>query len=375
MSSYTEEQLYGMDDDEFDKVYKDSLGSDDAQNDPVADEVVEDLEQPESEDSDDNTSSDSEDETETEEESEEEESESEETTEESDEDEPAKEEVKSGTEEQPQVSRRKYKANGREYEFTDQEIIEKFGTVFGQAMDYTKKTQAIKQYRKKIDALETAGIDDNTLSLLIDVAKGDKDAIAEVLKRTKVDTLELDVEGSKYTPKDYGRNAEVLDIEEVVKTISADPEYAVTQRVLSKEWDEKSWSEMTKNPKMIEGLHVDVKNGIYDKVQPIAEKLKVYGGGRKSDLEYYLEAGEIYYTQLRQEQARTEQATVKGAEKAKLEEVRAKQTKVAEVKNASEKRKAAAPTKKAVGVKKPTDYLNDSDEAFEDWYKKLKDSE
>ena len=39
------------------------------------------------------------------------------------------------------------------------------------------------------------------------------------------------------------------------------------------------------------------------------------------------------------------------------------------------KRKAAAPTKSVAGAKQATNYLEDSDEAFEEWYKSLKEKE
>ena len=45
------------------------------------------------------------------------------------------------------------------------------------------------------------------------------------------------------------------------------------------------------------------------------------------------------------------------------------------VKEEAVKRKAAAPTKSVAGVKQTTNYLEDSDEAFEEWYKSLKEKE
>ena len=318
MTEYNEDALYNMSDEELEAAFNaakaDSVSPDvgydnneeyvDATDDGddveyVEEEEAEDLEQPEDQDSDDDASSDDEVEDEVEEETEE--------SEEGDADGQPDEEEADTTDteeyttskEQP-VQSYKFKANGKEYEFTDSEIVEQFPKIFGQAMDYTKKMQAIKPWRKTIDAIESAQLSHDDVNLMIDVLKGDKGAISEVIKRTGVDTLELDVEENKYTPKDYGRDENTLAIKDVVERISHDPEYAVTERVLGKEWDDRSWKEISSNPEMIELLHIDVKTGMYDKVQPIAEKLKVYGKGTKSDLDYYKEAAGIYFSQLDQ---------------------------------------------------------------------------
>jgi membrane protein involved in colicin uptake len=118
---------------------------------------------------------------------------------------------------------------------------------------------------------------------------------------------------------------------------------------------------------------------MFNKVQPIAEKLKVYGRGAKSDLDYYKEAAGIYFGELRQEESRLAETERSRrfeverieAEKAKVAQVRAHQQKIKTVKQESVKRKAAAPTRAVSGAKKSTNYLDDSDESFEEWYKSV----
>ena len=197
-----------------------------------------------------------------------------------------------------------FKANGREYKFTQDEIMAQFPKIFGQAMDYTKKTQAMKPWRKTIDAIEEAKLGHNDINLMIDVMKGNKEAIAEVLKRTGVDSLEIDTENSKYTPNDYGRDDKALAIKDIIEEISVDREYETTHKVLSKEWDEKSFNKMTDNPELIRLLHYDVKSGTFDKVQAVAEKIKVFDRGLKTDLEYYELASMEIAQQYQEEQRR-----------------------------------------------------------------------
>ena len=293
------------------------------------------------------------------------------------EEEPEKEEEPKQAEVQP-IQKHKFKANGREYEFTEDEVREQFPKIFGQAMDYTKKMQALKPWRKTIDAIEGAQLSHDDVNLMIDVLKGDKDAVAAVLKRTGVDALELDVEQSRYVPKDYGRDDKALAVKDVIEEISGDAEYSTTYKILSKEWDDDSFREMTSDPELIKLLHVDVKSGMYDKVQPIAEKLKVYDRGRRSNLDYYKEAARVYFNEQAQEEARRaeyEKARVlresELADKARVRDVRDQQKQRVAVKQDAEKRKAAAPTKKVAGTKKVIDYLDDSDEAYDEWYKNL----
>lgn len=283
-------------------------------------------------------------------------------------------------EEQPTQSY-KFRANGKDYEFSSEEIVDQFPKIFGQAMDYTKKMQTIKPWRKTIDAIEGAELSHDDVSLMIDVLKGDKNAITEVLKRTGVDTLDLDTEeDSKYVAKDYGRDDSALAIKDIVDDISRDVEYATTHNIISKDWDEKSWQAMAEKPEMIRLLHTDVKSGMFAKVQPLAEKLKVYDGGSKSDLEYYKEAAQQHFAKIAQDEAYSRQKAAKQAEleskeadKAKLDLVKSKSSQRTATKEASSKRKAAAPTKNVVAGRAVVDYLDDSDEAFEEWYKNLQD--
>lgn len=271
----------------------------------------------------------------------------------------------------------KFKANGKEYSFTPEEMMEQFPKIFGQAMDYTKKTQALKPWRKTIDAIESAKLGHDDINLMIDVFKGDKNAIAELIKRTGVDTLDLDTENSKYVPKDYGRDDTALAIKDIVDEISADKEYETTHRILSKEWDERSFSELTKDPELIRLLHVDVKSGMYDKVQPIAEKMKVFDRGRQSDLDYYKAAAQEYFRAEAETQRRAKAIEdqrlareAKLARQAEIERVKATQIKQAAVREQAVGRKAAAPVKSNAGTKKTvTDYLDESEEAYDEWYK------
>lgn len=372
--AYTEEELFDMSDEELEQAYKSEQADerspetaieekqteeevDEPEEASTDDEVVEDdvAEEPETEESDDNSG----------------EEEAEETEGEDLKEEPKAEVEKAKEEPQPE-QKLKFKADGQEFEFTEKEIKEQFGKVFAQAMNYTKKMQAIAPYRGMIASIEEQNLTQEDLNLAIDVLKGDKNALAAVLKKTGVDALDLDTdESGQYQPTNYGRNETELAIREVVSEIGNDKEYAITHHVVEKQWDDRSRETFLKNPALIKGLHSDVKNGVFDKVSPMAMKMKVLDGGRRSDIEYYVEAGKQFYGDMRQAQLQEEQAQKAQVDTDRLAKVKAEEAKRKAAVVTGEQRKAAAPTKSR--VKKVTDYLDDSDEGFESWYKQLEE--
>ena len=342
------------------------------------DDEVDELEQPDV-DSDDDTSANEEDEKEVEDDSDTENEDADESAETEDE-QTDNTEKDSDKVVQPTQEILKVKANGQDYEFTLDEMKSQFGSIFAKAQDYTKKTQALKEYRKTIDIVQNAGLSDNDLNLFADVLKGDKDAIAAVLKRTGVDALDLDTENVNYAPKNYGRNDTELAIKDIVDDISADKEYVITHNILEKQWDSKSREKFIEDPNMIKGLHIDVKSGLYDKLNPIMQKLKIYDGATRSDLDYYFMAHKQFIDSQRDASSKAEKAELarvenqaKVAEAEKVSTVKAKMAQQVATKEASVKRKAAAPTKKAVGTSK-INYLNDdpSDDEVEEWFKNIK---
>lgn len=346
------------------------------------DEEEEDLEQPE-EDSDDNgeeEETDDEEEEDSTEDDEELDGEPEESEEEQPE--PAAEEVKPETQ-TVEPKKYVYKANGQDFEFTEDEIKAQFGAVFAKAMDYTQKTQALKKHRQIVDVVEQEKLTLEDVNFAIDLLKGDKNAIAELIKKSGVDTLELETEDRRpYIPNNYGRTDVELDIQEITAEISKDAEYETTHRVLTKEWDDESWNELTKKPHLIKLLHTDVKNGVFDKINPILQKLKVqdsirFGKSIKSDLDYYKEAVSVYSNAVETKAVATQQKAELESSQRKIAEVKQTEEKRAVTKVAAKKRKAAAPTKSSAGTKKSVNYLEEalsmSDEDYLAWMdKKLK---
>ena len=247
------------------------------------------------------------------------------------------------------------KADGVELKLTTEEIR----VLASKGIDYTKKTQALAPWRKQISAIQEANLGPNDINLMIDVLKGNKEAITEVLKRTKVDPLELDTDAKvDYVPNQYGKDEVTLAVEEVVSEISRDPEYQTTLKVVDDLWDSGSRQKMFENPALIRGLHEEIKMGRYEQVAPMAAKMKtmdlVRGNKALTDIEYYQIAVDQFIEQS-QRMVQQEQRV----------------SKQQEIKDKAPVRKAATTTRKTSGGKSVVDYLDDNDEDFNDWYKKV----
>jgi len=351
---------------------EDSEESEDEENEEdIPEEDEEELEQPD-EDSD-KTEDTQEDGTEDEDETEDKDSASE--LDKDAEDNPEKE-VEAKTEE-PKISTYKVKANGTELELTNEELVK----LAPKALDYTKKMQEIAPHRKNISIMVDNEITADDLNLLVDMKKGNVEAFSAMSKIAGVDTMEIDEEkAASYQPREYGRTEQQLKIDDVVSNISTDKEFEVTQSIVDRQWDAKSRDYFKGRPEDIQVLHDDIKSGRYGDISAKAMKLRVLDNGpAKSDVEYYIEAGHQYYA----EQAKTAEAeNVRAAEEAAKAEAEAKQkqevevakaneTKRVQTKKAAKTRKAAATTKKVAGKRNVIDYLDDNDEAYDEWYRKL----
>ena len=154
---------------------------------------------------------------------------------------------------------------------------------------FTQKMQAISKYKKAYMIMDKQGLSDEDISLLAEAKSGNKDAIATLIKQAGIDPLELDDGPSEnYRPGAFVPSDVAVQIEEVQREISADPEYAVTSNIVNNVLDEKSQDMLVQNPNLIRGIHEDIKSGAFQHVMAEAEKLKLMDGARRADFEYYL---------------------------------------------------------------------------------------
>lgn len=252
-------------------------------------------------------------------------------------------------------SRHKIKTNGMEVELS----VEELKMLAPKAMDYTKKMQEIAPYRRSIEAMKQNGISEEDINLLIEAKSGKKEALARLIKQAGVDALDIEDDKPEYRPNTYGNDDSELELRNIVSKIANDQEFNMTKDIVDRQWDDKSRAVLKQRPEMIEGLHYDVKNGIYAVVAPMALKMKALDGARKSDLEYYMLAGQEYTKSQQRVQGTIQK-----------EEAR-KQNQASIAQKADIRKAAALPPKGKAGKPNVIDYLNDNDEKYDEWYKNV----
>ena len=241
----------------------------------------------------------------------------------------------------------KIKANGKEFEMTLDELKQ----TASKGMDYLKKTTALKPYRTMIAAMEENKVSPEDINLLIDLKKGNKEAIAKLIKENEVDVYDLP-EANDYKPQEYRQSETALEMKEVLSTISKDAEFSRTSEIYAA-FDDQTKAFLNEDPSRIAGLHNDIKTGVFDKVLPLAEKKAMIDGYNAPFLQYYLQAGQEILN-------------------ANNRPIQTEQKQYVPPENRANKIAAGLPSSR--GDKKTViDYLDEeiSDEDFKEWYSKL----
>ena len=183
-----------------------------------------------------------------------------------------------------------FKANGDEMQIrTPEEAIQ----LMKMGAGFTRKMQAIAPVRKMGTMLTREGITEQDLSLLIDVHKGDKTAIAKLLADKKFDTEYFDSEDQpEYQEKDYSVTDTELTLDDELDNIKSSPSYARTIDVVTNQWDQASKVYVGNNPKAISIINDQIEAGIYDVINAEASRQKALGGlTGMSDIEAYYTVG------------------------------------------------------------------------------------
>lgn len=178
-----------------------------------------------------------------------------------------------------------FKANGKEITPRN---VEDVISLMQMGANYTKKMQVYAPMRKTIESLNQAGINEEQLNFLIDIHKGDKEAIKKLLKNSDIDPLDLDLEQVNYKP-----NQNIVSDEEVeFATVLSDIQESVPkiQEITNKMWDKESTNALLKDPKLLIALHEEIQLGRFDKVQKVLELERTFGRYRGvPDLQAYID--------------------------------------------------------------------------------------
>lgn len=194
---------------------------------------------------------------------------------------------------------RPFKANGKEI---TPRSVEDVISLMQMGANYTKKMQAMAPMKKAMASLNNAKISQEDLNFLIDVHKGDKEAIKKLLQQHKVDPMDLDLESTNYVPRNNIASDEDVDFNDVVQDLGDSLE--TVENIVNKRWDAESRKILLHNPDLLRKLGEEVQLGRFDAVQQVLDEERTFGRYKGvSDLEAYTDIVTKYVNYINQQQA------------------------------------------------------------------------
>ena len=148
--------------------------------------------------------------------------------------------------------------------------------------------QLMAPLKKAAESLSRADIKEDDLNFLIDVHKGDKEAIKKLLTKHNVDPMELDLDSTNYVPKNNIVSDEDVEYSNILDDIR--DSLPKIQEIMTSTWDTKSKEALLKDPNLMRALHEEIAMGRFDGVQAQLEIEKTFGRYKgKSDVEAYID--------------------------------------------------------------------------------------
>lgn len=202
-----------------------------------------------------------------------------------------------------------FKANGKMYQpNTPEDVV----ALMQKGVNYTQKMQQIAPYKKTVETLNKNNIDANELNFLIDLHNGNKDAIKSLLKRNKIDAMDLGTfdDNVQYTPNNNLASDRDVEVADVLNDIAENKQ--TIYDILYNKWDNQSRQTMIEHPELLRLLNEELQLGRFDAIQQQVEAAKMFGRDYgMNDLELYSAFARQYLqTQHQQFQQQQQQQQV-----------------------------------------------------------------
>ena len=186
-----------------------------------------------------------------------------------------------------------FKANGAEITVTgieDQRRLMKMGANYEAKMNGIKPVRVLQKTLADAKIIDGDGnIDQNRLNHLLDLDRGDPEAIKALLKQAEVDPLDLDLDDVNYTPENHMADQGQMDFDEVVKDLESSPAFGQTADVITNTWDKSSRDFFFENPNAMRDLNADIESGVFENINNIVQSEKVQGRlAGMSDIQAYI---------------------------------------------------------------------------------------
>ncbi len=266
-----------------------------------------------------------------------------------------------------------FKANGKDMQV---DSVEDARQLMKMGAGFSKRMQKIKPHLKIVKSLKDNDLlDQDKLDHLIELSKGNPDAIAKLLKEKGVDPLDIKLDGAgDYKPESHEVSDSAYNLDEAIDGIRGTDTFEKSMDVMGKQWDSKSRTIIADNPDIVGVINDHVQSGVFEAVQTEVDKERALGRlTGLSDVEAYREAAStLQKSGVLVGNNGEPKKTKSDSEGNSLEREAGKVNKKKKAETAKAKKKAAAPSRGTGSSKKQTvDLSKLSDEDFLKEYEKL----
>ena len=158
-----------------------------------------------------------------------------------------------------------FKADGKDFSVRSPEDAIR---LMQQGVNYSRRMQEIKPIKQLNRMLQDQGLDDpDKLNFLIDLSKGDKQAITQLLKSHEIDPIDLDIEkDSGYQANNYQGSTHDNEFRDALDMALSSPEGKALVSHIHEDWDSTSKARLREDPSILGTLQGFKTSGVYDKV-------------------------------------------------------------------------------------------------------------
>lgn len=158
-----------------------------------------------------------------------------------------------------------FKADGRDFSVKSPEDAKR---LIQQGVNYSKRMQELKPQRQLYRTLQDHNMNDlNKINHIIDIMKGDKKAISQLLQEKNINPEDLDPEENNgYKPSNYGGSQKDNDFRDALDEVIAIPEGKALVNEIYQNWDQQSKVTLSENPVILGNLLELKRAGIYDQI-------------------------------------------------------------------------------------------------------------
>ena len=159
-----------------------------------------------------------------------------------------------------------FKADGRDMQVRSPEDAIR---LMQMGVNYSRRMEEMKPLRAQDQMLKTNGLDDpEKLNFLIDLSKGNPDAIKKLLSDHKIDPIDIDTSNdAPYQPKNFQGDPKDLAFKDAISnTVSAEGGRDLIREINS-DWDDNSKEALRDQPAILQNVLAQKQSGVYLKIK------------------------------------------------------------------------------------------------------------